>query len=97
MAKHLPPSAAALRLVDIGGRAGAVFARAVSGHPVEALALHEDRDPAAHLILDGLAQVEDWETLAAVSLAFHDRMGFTALDERETDYGSRVVMMEKML
>lgn len=32
-----------------------------------------------------------------ISLAFHDRMGFTALDERETDYGSRVVMMEKML
>jgi S-adenosylmethionine-dependent methyltransferase len=29
-------------------RAGAVLARAVSGHPVEALALHEDRDPATH-------------------------------------------------
>ncbi len=29
-------------------RAGAVLARAVSGHPVEALALHQDRDPAAH-------------------------------------------------
>jgi SAM-dependent methyltransferase len=29
-------------------RAGAVLARAVSGHPVEALALHEDRDPAPH-------------------------------------------------
>jgi hypothetical protein len=28
MAKHLPPSAASLRLVDIGGRAGAVFAEA---------------------------------------------------------------------
>jgi 2-polyprenyl-3-methyl-5-hydroxy-6-metoxy-1,4-benzoquinol methylase len=28
-------------------RAGAVLARAVAGHPVEALALHEDRDPAA--------------------------------------------------
>ena len=27
-------------------RAGAVLARAVAGHPVEALALHEDRDPA---------------------------------------------------
>ena len=32
-----------------------------------------------------------------VSLAFHDRMGFTALEERETEYGARVVMMEKML
>ena len=32
-----------------------------------------------------------------VSLAFHERMGFKPLDERETDYGSRVVMMEKML
>lgn len=29
-------------------RAGAVLARAVSGHPVEALALLEDRDPAPH-------------------------------------------------
>jgi SAM-dependent methyltransferase len=29
-------------------RAGAVLARAVSGHPVEALALHRDRDPAPH-------------------------------------------------
>jgi S-adenosylmethionine-dependent methyltransferase len=29
-------------------RAGAVLARAVSGHPVEALALHEGRDPAPH-------------------------------------------------
>ena len=29
-------------------RAGAVLARAVSGHPVEALALHEDRDSAPH-------------------------------------------------
>ena len=29
-------------------RAGAVLARAVSGHPVEALALHEGRDPATH-------------------------------------------------
>ena len=28
-------------------RAGAVLARAVSGHPVEALALHEGRDPRA--------------------------------------------------
>jgi hypothetical protein len=28
-------------------RAGAVLARAVSGHPVEALALLEDRDPSA--------------------------------------------------
>ena len=32
-----------------------------------------------------------------VSLAFHQRMGFTSLDERDTDYGTRVVMMEKML
>ena len=32
-----------------------------------------------------------------VSLAFHDTMGFKALEERETDYGARVVMMEKML
>ena len=32
-----------------------------------------------------------------VSLAFHDRMGFTGLEERETEYGSRVLMMEKML
>ena len=32
-----------------------------------------------------------------VSLAFHERMGFTSLDERDTDYGTRVVMMEKML
>ncbi len=31
------------------------------------------------------------------SLAFHERMGFAPLDERETDYGTRVVMMEKML
>ncbi|HEX6587880.1 MAG TPA: GNAT family N-acetyltransferase [Longimicrobiales bacterium] len=31
------------------------------------------------------------------SLAFHERMGFTGLDERETDYGTRVLMMEKML
>lgn len=31
------------------------------------------------------------------SLAFHERMGFVALDERETEYGSRVVMMEKVL
>ena len=31
------------------------------------------------------------------SLAFHDRMGFKPLDERETDYGTRVVMMEKRL
>ena len=32
-----------------------------------------------------------------VSLAFHERMGFTGLDERETEYGSRVLLMEKML
>ena len=32
-----------------------------------------------------------------ISLAFHDRMGFTGLEERETEYGSRVLMMEKML
>ena len=32
----------------VSNRAGAVFARAVAGHPVEALALHEDREPAAH-------------------------------------------------
>lgn len=32
-----------------------------------------------------------------VSLAFHDRMGFVGLDERETEYGARVLMMEKML
>jgi predicted GNAT superfamily acetyltransferase len=32
-----------------------------------------------------------------VSLEFHDRMGFTGLEERETEYGSRVLMMEKML
>jgi predicted GNAT superfamily acetyltransferase len=31
------------------------------------------------------------------SLVFHDRMGFKGLDERETDYGSRVLMMEKVL
>ena len=32
-----------------------------------------------------------------VSLEFHERMGFVGLDERETDYGSRVLMMEKLL
>lgn len=32
-----------------------------------------------------------------VSLAFHDRMGFSGIDERETEYGARVLMMEKML
>ena len=32
-----------------------------------------------------------------VSLAFHERMGFTGLDERETEYGLRVLMMEKPL
>ena len=32
-----------------------------------------------------------------ISLAFHDRMGFTGLEERETEYGSRVLMMEKTL
>ena len=31
------------------------------------------------------------------SLAFHERMGFTGLDERETEYGLRVLMMEKPL
>jgi len=31
------------------------------------------------------------------SLAFHERMGFKGLDERETDYGARVLMMEKLL
>lgn len=31
------------------------------------------------------------------SLAFHERMGFVGLDERDTDYGARVVMMEKVL
>lgn len=31
------------------------------------------------------------------SLAFHDRMGFSGLDERETEYGLRVLMMEKPL
>lgn len=31
------------------------------------------------------------------SLAFHERMGFTGLEERETDYGLRVLMMEKTL
>ena len=31
------------------------------------------------------------------SLAFHERMGFTGLDERETEYGLRVLMMEKAL
>ena len=32
-----------------------------------------------------------------VSLAFHERMGFATLDERETEYGLRVVMLEKTL
>jgi S-adenosylmethionine-dependent methyltransferase len=32
--------------IAVANRAGAVLARAVSGHPVEALALLEDRDPA---------------------------------------------------
>lgn len=31
------------------------------------------------------------------SLAFHERMGFTGVDERETEYGLRVLMMEKLL
>lgn len=31
------------------------------------------------------------------SLAFHERMGFASLHERETDYGLRVVMLEKAL
>lgn len=31
------------------------------------------------------------------SLAFHGRMGFSGLDERETEYGLRVLMMEKTL
>lgn len=31
------------------------------------------------------------------SLAFHERMGFSSLEERETDYGLRVVMLEKIL
>ena len=31
------------------------------------------------------------------SLAFHERMGFSGLDERETEYGLRVLMMEKIL
>ena len=32
-----------------------------------------------------------------VSLAFHDVMGFKGIDERETEYGTRVLMMEKIL
>lgn len=31
------------------------------------------------------------------SLAFHERMGFVGLLERETEYGLRVLMMEKVL
>ena len=31
------------------------------------------------------------------SLAFHERMGFAGLEERETEYGLRVLMMEKVL
>lgn len=31
------------------------------------------------------------------SLAFHQRMGFRTLEERETEYGPRVIMLEKEL
>ena len=31
------------------------------------------------------------------SLAFHERLGFVGLEERDTDYGTRVLLMEKML
>lgn len=31
------------------------------------------------------------------SLAFHERMGYVGIEERQTEYGPRVLMMEKML
>jgi S-adenosylmethionine-dependent methyltransferase len=53
--------------VATANRAGAVLARAVAGHPVEALALLEDRDPAPGRAVPARRRFSPEELLALVS------------------------------
>jgi S-adenosylmethionine-dependent methyltransferase len=55
--------------IATANRAGAVFARAVAGHPVEALALLEDRDPAPGRAVPARRRFSPHDLLALVEAA----------------------------